>query len=260
MASDPGRKRRAKRNQDSIGIVPGDPDRDLPFLLIVADGMGGHIGGEIASQRVVEAIKTCYSEAESGENLPDLLNTCIGAALASLRTYAARHPSHASMGTTVVLATVHDGQATVANVGDSRAYLVRGEEMIQLSLDHSVVADLVRAGLISDLDARNHPNRNRLTQSITPKRREVTPHISQEPFKRDDVLLLCTDGLWGVVPESIMRALAVELPPREAVKRMISLANQNGGPDNISVVIARRRDFQPPVEPGDETDMAVAAG
>lgn len=291
--SDPGRKRRAEPNQDSLLVLPSDPARGLPSLLIVADGMGGYLGGAVASQKVVEAVAGRYRQAENASDLPGLLAACLQAAFNALQAQAAEHPDLSSMGSTAVLAAILNGQVFVANVGDSRAYLIRGHpdqsdtptvtglrrkrktlfakywegighflrgkrrssektgssdpvpEMQQLNFDHSVVADQVRAGQITPLQARWHPKRNRLTQSISPKRKEITPYLNQTPFGEDDTLILCTDGLWGVVPEAILQAIALELPPQEAAVKLVGLANQNGGPDNISVIIARRAGATP---------------
>ncbi len=296
ILSDPGRKRNAEPNEDSIHVLPADPERGLPSLLIVADGMGGYAGGAVASQKVVEAVIKRYSQAEDPSDLASLLGACLQAAFTALKVNAADHPELASMGSTAVLAIIQNNQVFVANVGDSRAYLIgkhpdqpdipsakeHGQkhkflffknwkgignslhgkkqrleeidssepvsEMQQLSYDHSVVADQVRAGLITPLQARWHPKRNRLTQSISPKRKEIKPYIAQFPFQENDTLILCTDGLWGVVPEAILQAIAQELPPQEAAEKLVSLANQNGGPDNISVIIARKSSEQTAVE------------
>lgn len=300
--SDPGRKRRAEPNQDLIQVLPADPERGLPLLLIVADGMGGYHGGAVASQKVVEAVAGRYRQAEDPGDLPALLDACLQAAFKSLRIHAVEHPDLSSMGSTVVLAAIQEKQVFVANVGDSRAYLIRAHpdqtdaptvtglrrkrlprfsnikngiriflggkkraqelsdpsdpvyEMQQLNFDHSVVADQVRAGLITPLQARWHPKRNRLTQSISPKRKEIKPYFTQTPFGEGDLLILCTDGLWGVVPEAILQAIALELPPQEAAEKLVSLANQNGGPDNISVIIVKQAGIVPGKGPVDKDD------
>lgn len=245
VLTDPGRKRGGDSNQDSVMALPADPARGISPLLIVADGMGGHVGGAIASQKVVEAIAGRYRQARRGEDFLLLLGDCLQAALEALQQHAAIEPSLVSMGSTVVLAVLEEGQAWVANIGDSRAYVIHGREMTQVSFDHSVVGDQVRAGLITPLEARSHPKRNRLTQSLSPKRTTIKPHICQVPFERDNTLVLCSDGLWGVIPEAMLHAVANDLPPGEAAEKLVDLANSSGGPDNISVIIARRRDASP---------------
>lgn len=243
--TDPGRKRRGDPNQDAVLVIPADAARGLPPLLVVADGMGGHVGGAIASQKVVEAIADHYHQACHGSDFLILLGECLQAALEALQLHAATDPSLASMGSTAVLAVLDQGQVTVANIGDSRAYLIHGRAMTQVSFDHSVVGDQVRLGLITPLQARSHPKRNRLTQSISPKRTGIKPHICQVPFDKDDTLVLCSDGLWGVITEAMLQAVANDLPAQEAVEKLINLAKNSGGPDNISVIIARRTDARP---------------
>lgn len=236
-----GRKRAKESNQDSLRVLPADPRRGLPVLLILADGMGGYAGGAVASQLLVETVELHYKEAEIPLDLPALLNDCLQAALQAMKQHSEDHPEHASMGSTVVIAAVENEKVTLVNVGDSRAYHLHGSEMDLVSYDHSVVADMVRSKEITPLQARSHPKRNRLTQSISPKRKTFTPYVTQFHFSEDDILVLCTDGLWGVVPEALLQAISQELSPGEAVKKLISFANQNGGPDNISVIIARRK-------------------
>jgi serine/threonine protein phosphatase PrpC len=188
-----------------------------------------------------------------------------------MEKYTSGRPELSSMGSTAVLAVPIDGQVVVANVGDSRAYLLRYTgapvpltsrrsswfnwlhrdkqvekaleptvEIQQISYDHSVVADLVRAGRLTPLQALQSPLRNRLTQSITPRRPGTQPFISQIPFGTGDTLLLCTDGVWGVVPEATLAAIALELSPQAAADKLVQQAVSYGGPDNISVIIARQ--------------------
>ena len=243
--TDPGRKRRGGPNQDAILVLPADAQRGMPPLLAVADGMGGHVGGAVASAKVIEAIAGHYNQARQGADMLLLLGECLQAALDALHRHAAGEPSLATMGSTIVLGVVTDGQVWVANVGDSRAYTIHGRVMTQVSFDHSFVAEQVRLGIITPLQARTHPRRNRLTQSLSPKRASFKPHICQVPFEKDDTLLLCSDGLWGVIPEAVIQAVANDLPPQEAVGKLVDLALTSGGPDNISVIIARRKDAQP---------------
>lgn len=266
LASDPGRKRAAEPNQDTMLVIP--EEQGHPPLVMVADGMGGHAGGAEASQLVVAAVASHYRQAGRIDDLPGLLQECLQFALNTLVDHVAGHPEFASMGSTAVLAVPQGGQVVVANVGDSRAYRLRyvrpavqpaprrfrlfrrsrrddqtqveepTVEILQLTYDHSVVADLVRAGQLTPLQALQSPQRNRLTQSITPRRLDLAPYINQYPFGAGDTLLLCSDGLWGVVPEATLAAIALELPPQEAADKLIQQAINYGGPDNISVIIA----------------------
>ena len=133
----------------------------------------------------------------------------------------------------------------VVNVGDSRAYLLRGSEIRQISQDQSWVADQVRRGLLSVEEARQHPKRNRLTMSVSAKRPTVTPVTTEVELAKQDIILLCSDGLWGSVPNSLIWAAANEFPPQEAADRLVAFANTSQGPDNISVIIARQQDWKP---------------
>lgn len=241
-ATDPGRKRRGEPNQDALLVLPAESGR--PPLLGVADGMGGHVGGAEASRLVVEAIAACYRHTEKIDSPPTILLDCLKEAHRVLLARAQERPDLASMGSTVALALITGGQVYAANVGDSRVYLLHGQEMIQLSYDHSVVADLVRAGQLTPLEALRSPKRNRLTQSLSPKRKEVTPFIAQAPFAEEDTLLLCSDGLWSVVSEAVIQAVTQELPPQEAAEKLMALVLAQGAPDNVTVVIARRRGAQ----------------
>jgi PPM family protein phosphatase len=283
-ATDPGRKRRSEPNQDAILVIAAENGR--PCLLVVADGMGGHAGGATASRLVTSAIQAYYLAARIDGDLSILLGECIQAAHQALVKHAAIHPELAAMGSTIVLVAIREGQVYVSNVGDSRAYLIRdtthgageatgtlkkpgiqqilgmnrarrpvrpdtepepGIELRQLSYDHSEVAELVRAGTITPLQALHSPRRNRLTQSLAPRRKEITPFIGKFAFTAGDVLLLCTDGLWGVIPEATLAAIAMELSPQAAVEKLIQQAVRYGGPDNVSVIIARTGG-KPPAE------------
>jgi len=298
-ATDPGLKRRGEANQDAILIDPAEGSR--PPLFIVADGMGGHAGGALASKLVAEAIADHYCQAGDYRDLPALLGRCLLHAHQVLAEYAARQPEYASMGSTAALAVLLGKQVFIANVGDSRVYLIRGHpsasdaptlvsqpkrskpksktlgawlrrirggkrshldkdksftdlSMQQLSYDHSVVADQIRAGKITPLQALRSPKRNRLTQSLTPRRKEIAPFINQTAFAEEDTLLLCSDGLWGVVSEEIIHAVTLELPPQKAAEKLVALALARGAPDNVTVAIARRRGAKAAVAPDDETN------
>ncbi len=237
---DVGRKRRGRPNQDTIKIVAPEGNETFPPLLIVADGMGGYRGGETASKLVAETIARAYKETQPSERFPEHLQQYIRQAHQAVRERAARQSELGSMGSTVALALLTPEKIYVANVGDSRVYLLRGKRIIRLSQDQSWVAAQVRAGLITEQEARRHPKRNRLTMSISAKRPTVEVYTSESAFGAEDILVLCSDGLWGVVAETLIQAVAFELPPQEAAQKLAALANAGQGPDNISVIVARR--------------------
>ncbi len=253
--SDAGSKRGNEPNQDSMLVLPADDVQGFMPLVVVADGMGGHVGGAVASRKVVETIAARYRQSHPGDDPLVLLGDLLQYVQEALRKHAGQNPELASMGSTVVLAILGDGHASVANVGDSRAYLIHGGNMTQVSLDHSVVAEQVRRKIISPREAHSHPLRNRLTQSLSPRRSEIIPHIVQVPFTRGDTLVLCSDGLWGVIPEAMLQVVANELPLVEACKKLVQLAMDAGGPDNITVILARHAGVRPtpPIGESDAT-------
>lgn len=245
FASDPGRKRKDDPNQDSVSVVvakEGEPWH--PPLLLVADGMGGHYGGSLASQIVVRVFKEEFKRAQHPANdYAALLKQCAAAAHQEVRLHGEKDAKYAAMGSTVVAVTWIAGALFELNVGDSRAYLLRHKSIQQISQDQSWVAEKVRAGIITKQEARTSSDRNQLTMAITAKRKEIKMYTAEAQLASQDIILLCSDGLWGVVPESLILAAATELSPQAAVDKLVALANNSRGPDNISVVIARPADF-----------------
>ena len=241
FACDVGRKRSWEPNQDALEVVlSGADDPWHPPLLLVADGLGRHFGGALASRLVVKTFKKEFEKAQHPANYLSLMEACAWAAHQEIRAQGAGDPKLASMGSTLVAVTLADYQFFLLNVGDSRAYLLRDKQTLQVSQDQSWVAAQVRAGVLTEQEARTHPNRNRLTMAITAKRTEIKPYVAEDRLELQDILLLCSDGLWGVVPESLIQAVATELPPQAAANKLVTLANSSQGPDNISVIIARR--------------------
>jgi serine/threonine protein phosphatase PrpC len=243
-ACDAGRKRKDEPNQDAVELVlPDGRYGDFPPLLLVADGMGGHLGGALASQLVIDVFREQYVHFKHPASYPKLLDLCVKKAHDAVRVRGAQDPRLSSMGSTVVAIVIHDRRVHLLNVGDSRAYIFRGEKSIQISQDQSWVEEQVRAGLLTPEQARGHPKRNRLNMSITAKRTSIQPFSIEFALEPNDIILLCSDGLWSTIPESLIWAAVNELPPQEAADKLVSLANSSQGPDNISVVIARPAGF-----------------
>lgn len=243
-ACEVGRKRRDQPNQDALDIVLAPQH---PPLLLVADGLGGHRGGTTASQLVIQVFRQQFLQTPPPEDYLSLLHTCARKAHMAVRVRGAQDAKLGDMGSTIVAAVLGEGQVYLLNVGDSRAYVLRGEKIIQISQDQSWVGEQVRAGLLTPQQALRHPKRNRLSMAITAKRTEIKPYSREFRLKRDDILVLCSDGLWGAIPETLIWAAVNELPPQQAADKLAALANQSGGPDNISVVVARR--FEPQRKP-----------
>lgn len=239
-----GRKR--KVNQDSTDILLPVNGYQPPPLMILADGMGGHQGGETASRLVIEAFADVYRQPHEGTDLGKILTEGVNEAHRRVKEKAKQDDKLKGMGSTVVAAFVGSNKAHIVNVGDSRAYLLREEKAIQISRDQTVVADEMRAGRLTSEQAFNHPKKNVLSMAINAKRPSVMPILSSVEFLPNDILLLCSDGLWGMMPprmlESMLWAAGNEFEPQEATEKLASFANQRGGTDNISIIIAGRRD------------------
>jgi PPM family protein phosphatase len=237
-ALDTGLKRRGSQNQDALGLVlPGFFNRRPP-LLVIADGMGGYQGGEIASRLVVQTIKKVYCQTELQENPFEVIQKGILAAHQAIRTRGLRNQTLSSMGSTIVVAVLTQDKVYLANVGDSRAYLVNQEGIRLLSYDQSLVGEMVRQGIITPVEARTHPYRNRLNMSISVGRESLEIFTAVFDCKQDDVIVLCSDGLWSTVSEAQLQTVVLELPPQQAAEKLVALANTNQGPDNISVIVA----------------------
>ena len=227
-----GRVRSA--NQDDYGEWRDLERRD--HLLFVADGMGGHRGGEVASRLAVEQVGCVF--AETGRESTDLLRSAFERANSEIFETARREAELSGMGTTgVALLLTGESLSLVAHVGDSRAYRMRGDELEQLTGDHSVVGELVRRGQLTSEEARVHPQSNEILRAIGTQP-EVEVEITEIDIRPGDRYLLCSDGLCGMLPDSEIARILNSVPPAEAVDQLIDLANEAGGNDNITVQIA----------------------
>jgi serine/threonine protein phosphatase PrpC len=229
-------------NQDSFLI--DEKER----LYIVADGMGGHAGGEIASslcvQEVAKSIRDHKAVFASKENrthpdprIQNVLANAINHASTKIYEKALEDPSLKGMGTTATVVKVVDGYAYVAHVGDSRCYLLRCGFIYQVTNDHSLVSEQVRAGILTKEEAELHHLRNVITRSVGYQEEEDVDTTSLQ-LEDGDLLVLCSDGLHGKVPDKEISNLTKELQT-EAVSKLIQLANERGGDDNITVVVVR---------------------
>lgn len=242
-ALDPGRKRIASKNQDSLCVLrPRLLNLNWgPSLLVVADGMGGYEGGAVASQAVVGSFSQAYRQAKAGAAPLQTLQAGISIALQELKNLATENTVLERMGSTVVAAILKGRSIYLVNVGDSRAYLINDKSVRQISHDHSLVGEQLRQGLITEADVRTHPHRNILSMSISAQREQVDTFTGVFPWQPGDHLVLCSDGLWGPVTEVQIQAVVLEYRPQQAAQKLVALANTNQGPDNIAVIVARHR-------------------
>jgi serine/threonine protein phosphatase PrpC len=204
-------------------------------IYVVADGMGGHQAGEVASQGAVELVIGQYY-SDTTHDVGTSLVRAFRAANQQIHAQAQSDPSKGGMGTTLVAAVVLGRKVFVANVGDSRAYLINRQGITQITEDHSWVEEQVRAGLLTPEQARRHPQRNLVTRALGSK-----PAVEVDLFEgvigAGDALLLCSDGLTGRVEDQELAAMVREHAPQHAAKLLVDLANERGGNDNITVLI-----------------------
>ncbi|MGA2744011.1 MAG: Stp1/IreP family PP2C-type Ser/Thr phosphatase [Candidatus Sulfotelmatobacter sp.] len=238
--TDIGRQR--TNNEDSH--LYWEPDSDEDFrrkgrLAVVADGMGGYEGGQEASRLAVETVRSVYDNA-FGANPQDTLIEAFQSAHQNIQRFAVEHPQFYGMGTTCTALSIVERQLYFAHVGDSRLYLIRGENITRLTRDHSYVGRLVESGIVRSEDAESHPQRHILTAALG-SGRDVTPHIPEHPvpLEAGDTLLLCTDGLWGLVGDAELSGVVQTNPPAEACQKLVTLALERGGPDNITATVLR---------------------
>ncbi|MCD6451782.1 MAG: Stp1/IreP family PP2C-type Ser/Thr phosphatase [Acidobacteria bacterium] len=243
--TDRGRKRKVNEDAYIVNKEVG--------LLVVADGMGGQVAGEIASQIAVETIERFVIKTEEEREITwpleyreelshnqNRLITAIKLAHNRILSIGSEKKGYQGMGTTVVASLLSKGKADIAYVGDSRAYLIRKKKLFQLTSDHSWVNEQLKKGLISPQDAKVHPLRNVVTRALGGKL-QLEVDILSSPLKEGDILLLCTDGLNSMLDnEEILKIiLANENNLRKAVENLIKKANEKGGEDNITVILAR---------------------
>ncbi|MDE7178522.1 MAG: Stp1/IreP family PP2C-type Ser/Thr phosphatase [Lachnospiraceae bacterium] len=226
--------RRRQLNQDFI-YCSETPVGNLPNVFIVADGMGGHNAGDYASvlavETVVEEIGTSFEKSPV-----KVLEHAITKANTILRQRASENFSLSGMGTTLVAATCIGRYLEVANVGDSRLYVI-GDEITQITEDHSLVEEMVRMGGIDREEARNHPDKNIITRAVG-ARDDVEIDFFNLELQTGDMVLLCSDGLTNMVDdEMIRRILKNGGSLKDRVEELVETANRNGGKDNISVIV-----------------------
>lgn len=236
--SDQGRVR--LNNEDSCGqLVPEDPQElvEKGAVFVVADGMGGHRGGEIASRIAVRTILAFYS-ANVDEDRSAALARAFREANHTILQESVADSALFGMGTTCTALALRDGHAYYAHVGDSRAYQLREGALTQITHDHSIVGEMVRSGIITSEDARNHPKRNVITRSLGAQE-DTAPDVADPPIPlhADDAFLICSDGLTTYLSDEDIAIVLTENEPEDACKQLVKIANERGGRDNITVQV-----------------------
>jgi protein phosphatase len=221
-----------------------EPDDDQVFrvkgrLAVVADGMGGHIGGQVASGLAVDTLKRVYL-SEPGEDPREALVAGFRQAHAAIHDYVREHPELKSMGTTCTAAVVRDFQLFYGHIGDSRLYLVHNGAISQVTRDHSMVNRMVEEGKLTPEEAAVHPDRNVLTAALG-MQKQPEADFSDVPLSLwiGDAIIICSDGLHGLVTDDEMAHNVNVCTPREACLALVQMAKQRGGHDNITVQILK---------------------
>lgn len=250
--SDPGRQR--QENEDTYGLSASQPGGRLAprgylhvtpapqlaergQLFVVADGMGGHNAGALASALAAQAIFQAYYSGPLADPRTSLLRAIDAANQALLAQSQAGDPALADMGTTVVAAIVLGDQVTVAHVGDSRCYLVNASGVQQITQDHTWVREQMQAGVLTEEEALRHPYRHVLSRSLG--RSDAQAEALSLVLQAGDRLVLCSDGLSNQVAAHELQSIVLRNPSQVAAEQLVALANQRGGPDNITVVVVQ---------------------
>lgn len=230
-------------NEDSvIAVVPDDQDllRTRGALFVVSDGMGGHSRGEVASEMAIHGVKEAYYQDLDNDIQTALVRAVKQANAAICQENAvekAQGSGQSDMGATCVAAVLHERMLYAANVGDSRVYVLHAGHLRQITRDHSLVAQMVERGELSAAEMRTHEMRNLIYRSLGFG--DVEVDVFSEPVQAGDSVILCTDGLCGVVPDEELQAIVEQYGPEESVQHLIARANDAGGPDNVTAIVVR---------------------
>jgi protein phosphatase len=246
MLTHPGRVRDS--NEDNVAYVLPKKGSHLDLtdaLLLVADGMGGHAAGEVASQIAAQVFHRCYYE-QPHVSVPVALMRCVEQANQDIFEASRADPNCAGMGTTCTAVVIRKTELFLAHIGDSRAYLLRGDKLIQLSEDHTLVSELVRSGSLTREEAWSSPQRNIILKALGTNP-TVVPQIWKEGMRLlpEDKIMVCSDGLSDLVTENSIKDIMLKFPPYEACEHLINAALQAGGHDNVSVGILQIANFEP---------------
>ncbi|MDF2556278.1 MAG: protein phosphatase [Bacillales bacterium] len=231
------------KNEDSLVVLQ---NHDMT-LAVIADGMGGHLGGQKASNLAIEVIQSAWENVEQSflpAEAENWIHETIAVANETVFNYSRENSEYEGMGTTVVLALITGGNATIGNIGDSRCYLFENNELSQITEDHSFINYLIKSGEITVEDAVHHPRKNVLTRALgTNEKVEIDTKTIQ--LENSSTLLLCSDGLYGKVNlDFLVEQLKNETTLEEKTNLYIEEAKNNGGEDNISVIILQNQESE----------------
>jgi serine/threonine protein phosphatase PrpC len=237
LLSDVGCQRQVNEDNGRY-VTPSDPDllSKKGMLFVVADGIGGHSGGEIASRLAVDVITRTYYQETA--DVQTALKTAILEANSAIFDEAFKNRALYGMGTTCTAFVLKEGFAFAAHVGDSRLYLLRNNEIYLMTEDHSAVMQMVKRGLLNLQQARNHPDKNIILRALGSHATvDITTWNHPLPARVGDQFLLCSDGLYDLVEDKEMQEILIENHPHTACGKLIALAKERGGHDNITVGI-----------------------
>lgn len=226
-------------NEDAFRVYSNNGD--YPVVFILADGMGGHRKGELASRIAVdyayEKISELIKDAASIQDTTDLLVDIVEKANVKVYLGALEDPENKGMGTTLTITAIFENTLIVAHVGDCRAYLLRKNSLMRITVDHTLVQELVDSENITQAQAMSHPKRHILTRALgVPE--YMTADCYSVALEKSDRILLCSDGLYGFIPESVIKTiLKKERNPAIVAQKLVAYANSTGGEDNITVIV-----------------------
>lgn len=237
--TDPGKVR--ERNEDSVVIINNDNNE---YLMVVADGMGGHKDGEVASSIAITHIATRFKEISSVGNKEDCINwiqSVVKEANALIYKYVSMHPESQGMGTTMVLAILTPAFLLLGNIGDSSGYVIKNNKLHKITVDHTLVNLLVKSGELTEEAAKNHPKKNVLMKALG-----ASTDVEMDIFNVElgvQGILLCSDGLTNMLDDDqIMKVLKEKITIEEQVEKLIFKANNRGGSDNISIAYLNKEE------------------
>lgn len=230
-----------EQNEDYYNIVLDTNGKPLAF--IVADGMGGHAAGDVASRIAVEAISKEIGHQMNNNpqncSVEKILEKAVLGANEEIYQYAFRNLNGSSTGTTLTAGLLHSGKLTIAHIGDSRFYLIRKGVIGKMTRDHSFVGELVEKGILDQEEAKTHPLRNQITRALGYEK-QVQIDFFELDVEKDDIYLFCTDGLTlKITSDELLSMLANQKDLKEILSHMVEVANRRGGEDNITAIVVK---------------------